>query len=374
MAGTGRKLGRRTPALLAHHNPRALQLADYLREGLPPPPPSDDWTGGIRDWGVMRNDVLGCCTVSALGHAIQGWTKCAQGEEITVPDAAIERAYQASGYVPGDPASDQGWYESDALAYAERVGIGGRKILGHVAVDPRNRLHVDQGIHYFGGLYLGLALPRSCEAQRIWDVTDPLLRGEAAPGSLGGHATWGVARNAPGLVPGIEEGYVQVSWGELVGMTADFAAAYVEECHAVVSADWISRETHLAPVGLRLEELTRDLAQVAIAGARRGTGPIDPGLAALLSEIGTAFAPVVAEFLSGGLTPAVYEQALGAAVAVASHHLLQVDGFALLATMQKLAAWPKQIVDFLLAHPLAEPLHPERRDEPGMGVDGNPVS
>ena len=75
---------------------RTLAFGDYLTPGLPPPPPSADWTKGITSWGMMLNDTLGDCTIAGAAHAIQVWT-ANTGSMVTVPDSTILSLLRAMG-------------------------------------------------------------------------------------------------------------------------------------------------------------------------------------------------------------------------------------------------------------------------------------
>ena len=61
---------------------RTLKLGRYLKVTGPTlsvqAPAHVDYTRGLRDFGVMLNDRLGCCTIAAVGHAVQIW-KLSQG-------------------------------------------------------------------------------------------------------------------------------------------------------------------------------------------------------------------------------------------------------------------------------------------------------
>lgn len=61
------------------HDARTLKMARYLASGLPAAPPAVDYTRGVTDFGMMLNDRLGCCTIAAVGHAIQVWRLNASG-------------------------------------------------------------------------------------------------------------------------------------------------------------------------------------------------------------------------------------------------------------------------------------------------------
>ena len=160
------KLGKKP----AHHDPRTLQMANYLE--LPQIPAARDWTTkAAASWGMMLNDKLGDCTCAAVGHIIQAWSSNAAAKEITLPDQAILKTYEAvSGYNPSDPSSDRGAVELDVLRYWRKTGVGGYKIDAFVALEPKNHLHVQASVDLFGGSYIGLALPVSAQSQQVWSV------------------------------------------------------------------------------------------------------------------------------------------------------------------------------------------------------------
>ena len=98
------KLGKRP----RRHDPRTLQLARYLKGAgqVPPlqPPASVDYTQGIKNWGMMLNDQLGCCVLgdtlvntadATLGYRSQYSgpiivIKCLSGKKLAVtPNHAI---------------------------------------------------------------------------------------------------------------------------------------------------------------------------------------------------------------------------------------------------------------------------------------------
>lgn len=245
-------LGKKTP----RYDVRTLHLARYLTPALPPPPNQCDWTSKMSfPCGEMLNDQLGDCTCAAAGHAIQLWTANSRAE-ITVPDSAILSAYEAvSGYVPGNPSSDQGAVELDVLKYWRTTGIGGHKLdafadVSMAALDDRK-----QTVALFGCAYIGLALPLTAQNQigKIWDVTDPSLSGDAAPGSWGDHAVIVVAYTP--------DGWLVITWGQLQFVTERFMLAYCDEWHAPLSLDWLNK-SGVASSGIALPLLTRDLGVI----------------------------------------------------------------------------------------------------------------
>jgi len=64
------KLGK-APAI---QDNRTLKLGSYLNDSaLPTLPDTFIWNSDVSQWGVMKNDVIGDCTIAAAGHLIMGW-------------------------------------------------------------------------------------------------------------------------------------------------------------------------------------------------------------------------------------------------------------------------------------------------------------
>jgi hypothetical protein len=160
------KLGKRA----RRDDRRTLKLARYMTAALPSPPPSVDWTRGVTDFGMMLNDRLGCCTIAAVGHAVQTWTLNALGRELTVPDSTILNYYEVwDGYNPADPGSDQGGVELDVLNDWRQEAFNGHSLDAYVSLSPDHPIpDIATAIWLFGGAYIGLELPISAQNQDVW--------------------------------------------------------------------------------------------------------------------------------------------------------------------------------------------------------------
>ena len=250
------KLGK----LPVKHDPqgRTLRLERYLDLARRPPLPADHrWSAALtRPLGMLANDVVGDCTVATFGHAAQVWS-ANNRREWRPSDADVLAAYSAvSGYDPSQPQSDAGAALLDVLKYMRKVGLAGHRIGAFAQVDPQHQAMVTAAIYLFGGVAVGLNLPRTAQAQvgTLWDVPWYGARWSGAPGSWGGHAVFGpdYARQ-PG--PGF------ATWGEWQLATWRFVRKYCDECYAILAPDWV-RPGRLAPSGFNLTALQADLAAV----------------------------------------------------------------------------------------------------------------
>jgi hypothetical protein len=216
---------------------------------------------------MMANDTIGDCTCAAAGHMIECWTTHL-GDAFTPSNAQIIAAYSAvSGYIIGNPATDNGAAELDVLNYWRQKGIAGHKIDAYSALDLNNDLHpsrdneprnqecVKQAISLFGGAYIGLALPLSAQQQTVWDVPSlwSRLRGQDAPGSWGGHAVPVLAYDSDSLTC--------ITWGAKKRMTWQFFAQYCDEAYAPLSRDWLNKQGK-NPEGLDADSLEADLREI----------------------------------------------------------------------------------------------------------------
>lgn len=231
---------------------RTLALGDYLRPGVPPPPPAADWTKGITDWGMMLNDKLSDCTIAGAAHAVQVWTVNTTGKIVTVPDRTLKSYYEKwDGYVPGKPETDSGGVELDVLNDWQKKGFAKHKLLAFA--DPRytDLVEMRQSIALFGGVYIGLALPLSAQKQEVWDVV-PNGGAKAKRGSWGGHCVF---------VPKYDKkGFTCITWGGLKTMTVAFWKKYCDEAHTLLGQNWFTAKG--SPSGFAHDQLMADLKAI----------------------------------------------------------------------------------------------------------------
>src|SRR6478672_3443640 len=242
-----RKLGKIAPRV----DVRTLTLSRYVdRAQLPDPPATIDLTEHVAEWPMYANDRIGDCTTAAAGHMIEAWTAAAVGQAIEISERSVLTAFDAVKVV--DPRTgEEGAIELDVLRYWRKHGIGRHRIGAFAAVPVHDPTLVRTGAWLFGGLYIGLSLPATAQAQDVWDWTGT-LSGEAKPGSWGGHAVDVVRYDAEGLTV--------VTWGRLQELTWAFWDHYCDEAYCIIASDFL--RSGVAPNGFDLATLQSDLALI----------------------------------------------------------------------------------------------------------------
>lgn len=243
----------------ARFDPRTLKMSHYLKAPAPLalPPETQDWTRSIAGWPMYANDRLGDCVEAAAGHMVELWDTWTNPSKGMLSNVDIVRAYSgATGYVPGNPNTDNGTDMLKFLKYWRNTGIGGDKILAFMSIEPGNLLELRQGVWLFGAPIIGLQMPVTAQTQADWTVED--MSGDGAPGSWGGHCVpVGGYDYAP---PGTIRNRV-VSWGKRLSMSNNFYQGYCDEAYVVLSADWIGKNQK-TPADFDLSALEADLARL----------------------------------------------------------------------------------------------------------------
>jgi hypothetical protein len=240
---------------------RTLRFARYVTSQLPKPPALTKWAGKTQPpWHMYLNDRIGDCTCASAGHAIQVWTANAT-KEVEITDQDVLQAYMAiSGYDPNTGANDNGAVVIDLMNYWRHLGIGGRKIEAYAAVHPQSPLEVEEAIYYFGGCYIGIALPMAAQQQQgVWSVPRriPWMQQYAwRPGTWGGHAVFVYDYDRS------KQLFKFTTWGSEMACTYRFFVSYVMEAYAILTPDWFDASNQ-APNGFDLAALRADLAHIS---------------------------------------------------------------------------------------------------------------
>lgn len=236
-------------------DPRTLRLSNYTATDRPPAPRTADWMRLVDRWPLYRNDVVGDCTFVSCAHQTQAWTRYA-GKQIVLPDQDVLGAYSTvTGWNPDTGEHDDGARLRDVLSFWRKNGIGGRRAIAYVAVEPEDHEEVRFAAHLFGGLVIGIDMPLSSETQfRKRATWRPVNDETGMAGSWGGHAT---------RVGKYDGRYLTcTTWGVTQRLTWSFWDRYVSEAWAVLSPDWLDATKGVSPTGLCMDELLADLQRI----------------------------------------------------------------------------------------------------------------
>lgn len=234
------------------HDDRTLKFSKYLTPALPPIPESYSYfkTDKIKDWGMMKNDVYGCCVWSALGHMIMSWT-ADNGKMFRPSDADILQGYSSTGFNPLTGSGDNGTDELQALKYMQSTGLAGHKIGAFVSVNPKDVREIKTAIYLFGASLIGVELPLIAQNQLAWRIPPMSFTGQdTAVGSWGGHGI-------PDFGFDYFGSYI-VTWGGILFQDWNFATTYNDERWAMISPDYFNGNKQ-SPLGFNMDMLQEDL-------------------------------------------------------------------------------------------------------------------
>lgn len=240
------KLGKKP----ARHDTRTFAYAKY-RTGAATAPQRAHWGHGL-PFAMLDNDKYGDCVEAGYAHQVQLWRDRA-GDPYVPADTDVLAAYTAlTGFNPNEPSTDRGTDILAALKYWKSTGMAGHKITAYAKLNPLNQNEMSEAIAFFGGAYIGLALPISAQAQvgKEWVVTTGK---DAAAGSWGGHC-----------VPLVGYGPTEiwcVTWGTEQRMTWEFVTTYCDEAYVMLSQEWMETSGE-SPSKLAWGQLLADLANL----------------------------------------------------------------------------------------------------------------
>jgi hypothetical protein len=221
---------------------------------MPPVPDSFEFSplGGSTMTDILGNNVLSNCTAAGVAHLIALLTGGGDSP-VTITTAETIAFYSLStGYVDGDPATDQGGNEVTVLTTWRDKGFDGNglhAIAGFMQIDPSDAVLLKACMYFFGNLYFGLELPDSySEAPNsVW--------GPGTPDPLKGHCVVGTGASLTGISVN--------TWGEPDEFTYPGIADLCSEANGgmvfcVLSKEWVAKASAAAPNGLDLSALIAD--------------------------------------------------------------------------------------------------------------------
>ena len=237
-------------------HPKTLMFSKYTQDasGAQLPPPEKiylEYKIPPETIGIFGNDQLGDCLAAYAAHHYMVIT--AHTGKLVVPDIAdVIKFYSGfSGYVPGDPSTDNGGYFTDMYNYWQTVGLAGFKIDGWAQIDTKDYAKRQIAIRLFLGCGIGVRLPQSAQTQFMaaqnWEY-------DGTPGD-DGHA---ILESGEG-----SEGHNFETWGKGDQKASNaWDQAYTDEVYVALTKATISAANDIAPKSLNWDALVADLAAI----------------------------------------------------------------------------------------------------------------
>jgi hypothetical protein len=243
--------------------PNAIKLkfgAIFKATALPTPPISFGVQPSDQDWGMLANDSVGDCVLAGGDHETMVLIKDGSGATVSFTDTNALADYSAiTGYVPGNPDTDQGTDMQVAADYRRKTGLidasGQRHLIAaYLELMPSNVDEIALASYLMGVAGFGMQFPSSAEDQfsagQPWTVV---------PGDTieGGHYVPIVGRTPSGNL-------VCVTWGRTQEITPEFYQQYNDESIAYVSQEFLL-SNGLSPEGFDLAALEAFLGELPSA-------------------------------------------------------------------------------------------------------------
>lgn len=231
----------------ARKNPKGLKLKTYLPR-LPVIPERVRWDTMMYqayERSALGNFYHGVCVTASCAKYVMS---CRANESMLLQpittDQVIETAKKHDAL--------EGWFLLDCMKVWKRDGLFGTKVDAFVSVEKSIEL-IKAAIWIFGGIKIGLSMPRAWEYRDVWDTSSKFFDSQYRKGSWGGHDL---------LLCGFEkDGLIGDTWDKTVLITPPAVLKYMDEGFAFILPEW-SDADHVTPSGFDSDLLYAHLAEV----------------------------------------------------------------------------------------------------------------
>ncbi len=249
-------------------DPRVVipKLEDYIdvsavAGGLPAAPGIIDRESKVKAWpmyangpdpaapAVIASTGVGDCTCAGIAHFLAAVTAFSGDDPggVTFTDTAILDMYSAiSGYQLGVPATDTGCQLQVVAEYMVNTGLADatgkvHKLAGYFAVGDYTNLELlKQVANTFGGVYLGVSVGDSAEAQfskgQPWTL--PTVGANVGPYGID-HCV--VLQYSAFGVPGVADDETVITWGVEQKINQSWAETNIGQAIGLITEDWIAK-------------------------------------------------------------------------------------------------------------------------------------
>jgi hypothetical protein len=256
------KFGKKPARVAGNHPSWALRFSDYFDlSALPAPPLVFGKPSVVPNWGMLGNDNFGDCVEAGSAHETMYWEHYSNNPISQFTDTTVLSDYsQATGFNPNDPNSDNGTDMGQFAQYRQKIGIldanGNRhKINAYVGMQVGNVNELAFCAWAFGAVGLGVVFPSSAMDQFNAGKPFTLVRHSQIDG---GHYMPIIGRMSNGY-------YIPVTWGTAYtpGIAPSWIQHYNDESICWLDLEWVNNLSQVAPSGVALSALIKDLGLVA---------------------------------------------------------------------------------------------------------------
>lgn len=249
-----------------------LKLGDYLDLGqLPPSPELLDWSPAAMAsiTSMDGNDTVGDCCEAEEAHYIGVITGNANKLFVYTTAATLAMYSAVTGYVQGNPATDQGTDPVTILNYFVKNKYADGSInAGYASVNATSMAEVMFALYAFGNVKMWFGIPDSIANNLgslkpgfVWDVT------AGSPDQNNGHCIGSCGYN-PTQIQAVAisaKGLIIMTWGMMGLITwAAVAAWFIPSAGGGlatrVNADWLVKASAKTPSGFGAADLASDLS------------------------------------------------------------------------------------------------------------------
>lgn len=238
---------------------RTLKYGSYFDAAKLPGIPIESDFPNAAPLGMLLNDELGNCVMAARLHMRMIWLKSKGSIYVPTDKEALTDYERVGDYIPGDDSTDNGCDMLTSLTDWKNVGIGSAKskILAFAEVDHTNEDMMRHASYWFGGLFIGIAMPAAAQNMNNthdgWVDPPATLEGIWQPNSWGGHCIGGAGMGRKHIDT--------MTWGERIPMQLGYAGAYVDECYAVWSEEFLPADATID--GFAAKDLLSDVSNIS---------------------------------------------------------------------------------------------------------------
>jgi hypothetical protein len=253
--------GRKRPSENRRTHPHLFKTLKAV--SLPTAPAAFDYTVKARTAlsDILSNDSLGDCTSAGACHIVDAVTADAGAPAVLSASQAVAFYSQSTGYVPGDPSTDQGGDEVTVCSSWQQKGLDGagtHAIAGWAALTDAQLADAAfvKSCCWLFPLYFGIELASDWTSISgngfLWDVGQP-------PNPADGHCVVGLGADTQGILIDTWGFIGTISYAAVAQFCSSAAGGNL---FAILTPELIDRAKNLAPSGFDYDQLLADLQEM----------------------------------------------------------------------------------------------------------------